>query len=321
MCPGAEGFTEREAWQEVCAGWCPLFAGFREWGFSVEWHSFQCPFQLDWSRSFHPQSLEICLNLSGRGRLQHGRRAVEVPPRSAVFYVCAAADGPRAWRLPGQAHAFYTIELSRPFLGRRLHGREPGLHPLVKTLLAAAPAEGGVAETTALTPELERLAEQLRHPPLLQAARALWYESRALELAALVLFQTQPGAELFCDRQKRAARERVERVMAILQADLTQPPDLEELGRRVGCSAWYLSRTFSAEMGMTISQYLRRLRLERAAELLRTGRYNVTEAAFAVGYSSLSHFSQAFHEHFGCCPGLYPSPGPQLAKRLRGGAP
>ena len=44
----------------------------------------------------------------------------------------------------------------------------------------------------------------------------------------------------------------------------------------------------------------------RAAELLRAGKHNVTEAAFEVGYSSLSHFSQAFHETFGVCPGLYP---------------
>ena len=45
---------------------------------------------------------------------------------------------------------------------------------------------------------------------------------------------------------------------------------------------------------------------QRAAELLRTGKFNVTETAPEVGYSSLSHFSQAFHETFGCCPGLYP---------------
>ena len=32
----------------------------------------------------------------------------------------------------------------------------------------------------------------------------------------------------------------------------------------------------------------------------------VTEAALEVGYNSLSHFSAAFHETFGCCPGLYP---------------
>jgi AraC-like DNA-binding protein len=69
-------------------------------------------------------------------------------------------------------------------------------------------------------------------------------------------------------------------------------------------------------MGMTIPQYLRQLRLERAAELLRSGKFNVTEAAVEVGYSSLSHFSQAFHEQYGCCPGLYPvSTEPQKALR------
>jgi AraC-like DNA-binding protein len=53
-------------------------------------------------------------------------------------------------------------------------------------------------------------------------------------------------------------------------------------------------------------RYLRNLRLERAAELLRSGRSNVTEAALAVGYSSLSHFSKAFAEMSGVCPCVFP---------------
>jgi len=69
---------------------------------------------------------------------------------------------------------------------------------------------------------------------------------------------------------------------------------------------FYLSRIFSQEMGRGIFQYLRALRLERAADLLREGKMNVTQAALAVGYSSPSHFSTAFHEAYGCCPGLYP---------------
>jgi AraC-like DNA-binding protein len=76
---------------------------------------------------------------------------------------------------------------------------------------------------------------------------------------------------------------------------------------KVGCSPFHLSRTFSREMGLTIPQYLRELRMERAAELLLSGNYNVTEAALEVGYSSLSHFSQAFSQTMGRCPGLYPS--------------
>ena len=77
------------------------------------------------------------------------------------------------------------------------------------------------------------------------------------------------------------------------------------LAAEVGCGAFHLSRSFSLHVGQTVPQYLRQLRLERAAQLLREGRCNVTEAAMTVGYSSLSHFSKAFWEAYGCCPGLY----------------
>jgi AraC-like DNA-binding protein len=105
---------------------------------------------------------------------------------------------------------------------------------------------------------------------------------------------------------KRVNRERAQKVAAILKEDLAEPPSLEEIGRRVGCSHYHLSRIFSQEMGKPLTAYLRELRLERAAELLRTGECNVTEAALEVGYNSLSHFTVAFRETFGCCPGLYP---------------
>ena len=77
------------------------------------------------------------------------------------------------------------------------------------------------------------------------------------------------------------------------------------LAEQVGCGTFHLSRMFSQQVGQTVPQYLRQLRLEKAAQLLREGRHNVTEAATAVGYSSLSHFSKAFWETYGCCPGLY----------------
>ena len=98
----------------------------------------------------------------------------------------------------------------------------------------------------------------------------------------------------------------MDRVVAVLRRNLAEPPTLEEIGREVGCSPFHLSRTFSRETGMTIPQYLRKLRMERAAELLKSGKCNVTEAAMEVGYSSLSHFSQAFCQTMGCCPALYP---------------
>ena len=164
----------------------------------------------------------------------------------------------------------------------------------------------GVGPAGRLDSGLQQLAGSLRHPPVLASAQNLWYHSKALELAVAFFFHPPPEQELFCVRQKRLAQERVKRVLAILQRNLAEPPTLEEIGREVGCSHFHLSRTFSSETGMTIPQYLRQLRMEKAAELLQSGKFNVTQAAFEVGYSSLSHFSSAFHETFGCCPGLYP---------------
>jgi AraC-like DNA-binding protein len=141
-------------------------------------------------------------------------------------------------------------------------------------------------------------------PPLHGLGAGFWFRAKILEISALIL--VEPTEELFCQRHKRLALERVERVKHALARDLENPPSLSELGREVGCSPFYLSRIFSEHTGLTISRYLRNLRLERAAELLRSGRSNVTEAALAVGYSSLSHFSKAFAEMFGLCPCVFP---------------
>jgi AraC-like DNA-binding protein len=79
------------------------------------------------------------------------------------------------------------------------------------------------------------------------------------------------------------------------------------LAEEVGCSTFYLSRVFAQETGASIPKFLRLKRIEKAAELIRTGKMNVTESAMAVGYASLSAFNKAFVEQMGCCPGLYPN--------------
>ena len=89
-----------------------------------------------------------------------------------------------------------------------------------------------------------------------KSAQSLWYQSKALELMAHFLF-TPKDPEFFCMRQKRVARDRVERTKELLARDLANPPTLEMLGQEVGCSPFYLSRIFSREVGLTIPQYLR----------------------------------------------------------------
>jgi len=309
---GKAPFTEAEAWDAIGAGWRPLFGNFRKLGFSFEWHDFETTRELDWARSFHPGSIELCLNLAGNGTLGEGQRRVPLDARMLTFY--HQGEPPlTATRRAGERHQFITVEFSPEFLREHLSDEEDNLHPLVRTVVRRESKRSQISAPDRLGTALAQLVESLRHPPVFARAQAVWFQGKALELAAHLFFHS-PGGELFCTRQQRAARERVERVKVILKEKLSEPPALEELGRLVGCSPFYLSRLFSQEVGMTIQQYLRQIRMERAAELLRTGKCNVTEAALEVGYSSLSHFSATFHQTFGCCPGLYPLKTPTQAQ-------
>ncbi len=315
----APPLREDAVWEAVGAEWEQLGGSFRRHGFSFEWHDFESSAEVDWARSFHAGSVEICLNLSGEGHVMARGERMEVRARTAGFYVCG--QGPiDARRRPLERHRFVTVELAPDFLRRHLNGYRPWLHSSVLALVDSDRAKSEIGASLPLTARQQDLLASLRSPPVMLEARVLWYQAKALELVVELLFRPGEERELFCARAKRLAHSRVEKVVSILRERIAEPPSLEELGRLVACSPFYLSRTFSGEMGMTIPQYLRQLRLERAAELLRSGNFNVTEAAMEVGYSSLSHFSQAFHEHFGCCPGLYPtSTVPQkTARRARG---
>ncbi len=293
-----------EVWRGIGAGWKQLHGSFRESGVSFEWHDFTTVEPLDWAKSFHPGSVEICFNLAGTGSVTCGSAHAEYTPLTAGFYG-RGSSAMGAVRNAGEQHHFLTIEFAAEFLRKHLSDKMEFLHPLVKGIVSGEQPSSGVSAAARLSNRQRELILSLCEPPVIAAAQSIWYQSRALDLMAEFFFQT-PKNELFCVRQKQGAHDRVDRVIEILQDKLSEPPSLEEIGREVGCSPFYLSRTFSKEMGLTIPQYLRQIRMEKAAALLKSGKFNVTEVALEVGYSSPSHFSAAFHQAFGCCPGLYP---------------
>ena len=298
--------AEVDAWREVKEGWRPLYGDVDQFGVAVEWHDFRTTRLFNWGRSFHPRSLEFCLNLQGHGAVgTPGRKQRDYVPGDCGYYAIGDDHLP-ASRRAHDHHQFVTLEFSRKHLQKQLVESESDLEPEIRRVIFDDKNENVVAPARPMSMQQRNVVATLANPPVAKAAQILWYQSKALELMAHFLFEPK-DPEFFCMRQKRVARDRVERTKELLARDLANPPTLEMLGQEVGCSPFYLSRIFSREVGLTIPQYLRNIRMERAAELLRSGRYNVTEAAIEVGYSSLSHFSKAFCETIGCCPVLYPA--------------
>ena len=303
--PPAPKPAEEAVWSHVHGEWRPLDGSFFEGGVSIEWHDFRVDADMDWARSFHPGCLEICLNFSGSGSLQDGSAGRRIEAGQVALYTTHPGR-PKAVRAAGSLHRFLTLEMGRDFLRTHFGTQLDRLKEPVRRFIESKGAPPPWLEIAPLPTALLTTRMELLQPPVPEAARAIWYRGKVFEILAHLLFVADEPGELFCHRHQRQNRERVEPACYLLERDLENPPSLEMLADEVGCSPFHLSRIFAEEAGMSIPRYLRTKRIDRAAELLKTGKANVTEAAMAVGYSSLSAFNKAFVEQMGCCPGLYP---------------
>ena len=88
---------------------------------------------------------------------------------------------------------------------------------------------------------------------------------------------------------------------------------LAQLARETGMSKSRLSHRFTQVMGLSLREYLLRVRLQRAQALLAAGHVSITEVAQAVGFGDLPRFDKVFRRHTGVTPSAYRSQN--LARR------
>jgi AraC-like DNA-binding protein len=80
---------------------------------------------------------------------------------------------------------------------------------------------------------------------------------------------------------------------------------LGEVARAVNMSTFYFCKTFKKATGLTFTDYLGRVRIEKARELLLNPQARVSEVAFEAGFQSLTHFNRTFHRLLGQSPTEY----------------
>ena len=90
-----------------------------------------------------------------------------------------------------------------------------------------------------------------------------------------------------------------------LEKHYDQPISLEELARLAHMSSLNFLRVFRKTMGDTPINYLLKLRLAEAAELIRQSRMNVTQVAYQVGFQDSNYFTRKFTAVFGVSPKRY----------------
>ena len=175
--------------------------------------------------------------------------------------------------------------------------------PLIQNILADN-VDSGYLHQSAITPAMREVIQQIIGCPFRGITRKIFLESKALELLSFQLDQISdcPSSCHACMQMHPQEKKRIEGVRHLLENNLETPPSLKELARTAGMSHPKLNRCFKQVYGMTVFQYLRIERLNRAKTMLQEQGYSVTETAFQVGYDSVSHFSQIYKKQFGASP-------------------
>lgn len=167
--------------------------------------------------------------------------------------------------------------------------------------------------TDYISPFMQTTLSQVFNCPYCGSTKRLYLEGKAIELIAQKIGQIEADQRRTPKRTTMKSND-VERVLharELLIRDLEHPPRISDLARSVGLTHNRLIIGFREIYNTTPFIYLRNMRLYRAKMLLDEGMVTVSEAAYSVGYASLSHFARAFNQYFGITPSdyLHKSPG------------
>ncbi|MBV5282615.1 MAG: response regulator [Paludibacter sp.] len=98
----------------------------------------------------------------------------------------------------------------------------------------------------------------------------------------------------------------LEKIMKIINENIADSDlNVEVLASGVGMSRVHMHRKLKELTNQSARDFIRSIRLKQAAELLSTKKIGISELAYALGFSNLSHFSNSFHEFYGMSPKEY----------------
>ncbi|WP_321529895.1 AraC family transcriptional regulator [uncultured Desulfuromonas sp.] len=236
---------------------------------------------------------------------------------------CTSIRGGELWlRRGGTGHLRYRqrpdsamrgvgIELPNDMVDAWLDGAPDPLARALENLMRGRGAGCNLSTEACLLAYFDRRRSEIGEDAvrLLATSRdtffgQLQFESRTLDFLTRLL-----SMEYCPDKIEPRGRARhqaaIDEAVDILRSEWADPPTIAALARRVGINECYLKAQFRRYTGLSVGEFVRKLRMERALELIESGNHSVLETAFCVGYSNPSHFSAAFKRFYGRLPSFY----------------
>jgi signal transduction histidine kinase/ligand-binding sensor domain-containing protein/DNA-binding response OmpR family regulator len=98
----------------------------------------------------------------------------------------------------------------------------------------------------------------------------------------------------------------LKRILEIITLNIEETDfSAEELSRALGISERQLYRKMKGVSGNSVREFVTKVRMNKAEELLKNSNFSISQIGYKVGYSEPSNFSRTFSKHFGCSPSQY----------------
>lgn len=242
--------------------------------------------------------LRLVFPTRGRIRIILPKDEFDVTPSDAGYFV---PEGLRARKMHPDGYRNLTVRISPNSIRQRL------------AALCGADVPGSIEFAQPERTD-RKFIEFIRHP-LFAAARELdtagphFYEALMADLESvtvtrLLLFATHNHSPMLQQKAAPPSRLEMSRAEEFIAGNWNKPIDIEGVATASGVSARTILRYFHEKYGETPRAYLRRIRLDKAHQmLLAVGETDsVVAIALKCGFSSLGHFAESYRRRFGELP-------------------
>jgi len=240
---------------------------------------------------------EVELIISGRG--WHEMNGCRYPLHEHCVYLITPMDFHAVSTLPQESIELYHVQfgcsvLSSESMQRLTRASAGGMHGI-----AAEPRGVQQAQIRSMFEEiLEEFSVRREDSPAMLRA--------CLErLCLLILRQVEPGEKEPAGIQRADEHAAINEAIQYMQYNFRSPISLADIARRVHLSDNYFGELFRARLGMSLHEYLRKLRLSYACRLLVETELSVSEIAKESGFRSLSYFAEIFKAAYGAAPTVF----------------
>lgn len=156
-----------------------------------------------------------------------------------------------------------------------------------------------------IPPMLQLVLTQLLTTQLSESAQKLFYQGKFYELLSLYFSNRLPDTETCPFLNDEETVRKIKHAKEFLLKNMESPPSLKELAKVAALNEYQLKVGFKEIYGNTVYGFLLDHKLDHSRILLDSGKLQVNEVAYQIGYTNPSHFIAAFKKKFGITPKKY----------------